>query len=130
MVNQEVAILKKLRSLDLDKQNIVQWYQFFTDREHICLEFEHLDKSLFDFMTEQNFRHLLLKEIRPIVQQIAHALKHLKAVGFIHADLKLENMMLVDQQWEPFCVKVIDFGLACDVSAAKLGSYIQTRPYR
>ncbi|XP_069393733.1 homeodomain-interacting protein kinase 3-like isoform X1 [Paralichthys olivaceus] len=130
MINQEVATLKKLRSLDLDKQNIVQWYQFFTDREHICLEFEHLDKSLFDFMKERNCRHLLLKEIRPIVQQIAHALKHLKAVGIIHADLKLENIVLVDQLREPFRVKVIDFGLACDVSAAKLGSYIQTRPYR
>ncbi|XP_035004943.2 homeodomain-interacting protein kinase 2-like [Hippoglossus stenolepis] len=126
--NQEVATLKKLRSLDTFY--LVQWYQYFVDRGHICLEFEHLDKSLFDFMKEQHFRPLLLKEIRPIVQQIAHALNHLKAAGIVHADLKLDNIMLVDHLREPFRVKVIDFGLACEVSAAKLGSYIQTRPYR
>lgn len=62
--------------------------------------------------------------------QLANALDHLKAVGLIHADLKLDNVMLVNHDKEPYRVKLIDFGLACDVSAAKLGSYIQTRPYR
>ncbi|XP_047198321.1 filaggrin-like [Hippoglossus stenolepis] len=126
----QVATLTKLRSLDLNKCNIVQWNQYFIDRGHICLEFEHLDKNLVDFMKEQNFRPLLLKEIRPIVQQVAHALKHLKAAGIVHADLKLDNVMLVDQLREPYRVKVIDFGLACQVSTAMLGSYVQTRPYR
>lgn len=76
------------------------------------------------------YRWNLVDIFMKLTFQIAHALKHLKAVGIIHADLKLENIVLVDQLREPFRVKVIDFGLACDVSAAKLGSYIQTRPYR
>ena len=62
--------------------------------------------------------------------QIAHALKHLKAAGIVHADLKLDNVMLVDQLREPYRVKLIDFGLARQVSTAKWGSYVQTRPYR
>lgn len=62
--------------------------------------------------------------------QLANALDHLRAVGLIHADLKLENVMLANHQTEPYKVKLIDFGLACDVSDARLGSYIQTRPYR
>ncbi|XP_053277900.1 homeodomain-interacting protein kinase 2 [Pleuronectes platessa] len=128
VVNQEVAALKKLRSLE--SFYLVQWYQSFFDRGHICLEFEHLDKSLLDFMRQRCFRPLSLIEVRPIVQQIAHALNHLKAAGIVHADLKLDNVMLVDQLREPFRVKVIDFGLAFDVSAAKLGSHIQTLPYR
>ncbi|XP_044027491.1 homeodomain-interacting protein kinase 1-like isoform X2 [Siniperca chuatsi] len=127
---EEVAALLKLKSLDSDKCNLVRWYQVFSDKGHNCLEFEHLDKSLYDFMKERYFRPLLLKEIRPIVQQLATALDHLKAVGIIHADLKMENVMLVDHVREPYRVKVIDFGLACNVSAARLGSYIQTRPYR
>ena len=65
-----------------------------------------------------------------ITFQLANALDHLRAAGIIHADLKLENVMLVNHLQEPYRVKVIDFGLACDVSAARLGSYIQTRPYR
>ncbi|XP_051246011.1 homeodomain-interacting protein kinase 1-like [Dicentrarchus labrax] len=81
-------------------------------------------------MKERYFQPLLLKEIRPVVQQIANALHHLKAVGIIHADLKLENVMLVNHVREPYRLKVIDFGLACDTSAASVGSYIQTRHYR
>ncbi|XP_035489622.1 homeodomain-interacting protein kinase 3-like isoform X2 [Scophthalmus maximus] len=126
----EVAALKKLKALDPDKCNFVQWYQVFVVRGHICLEFEHLDKSLADFMKERLFRPLLLKEIRPIVQQLATALGHLKAAGIAHADLKLENVMLVNQLQQPFRVKLIDFGQACEVSAARVGSCIQTCPYR
>ncbi|XP_035460434.2 homeodomain-interacting protein kinase 1-like [Scophthalmus maximus] len=126
----EVAALKKLKSLDPDECNLVRWYRSFVDRGHICLEFEHLDQSLFDLMNGRNFRPLHLNEIRLIVQQLACALGHLKAAGIIHADLKLENVMLVNHLQEPFRVKVIDFGLAQTVRSAQLGSYIQTRPYR
>ncbi|XP_019965040.2 homeodomain-interacting protein kinase 1-like [Paralichthys olivaceus] len=130
MAYNEVATLKKLKSVDPNKCSIVQWNNYFVDRGHLCLEFEYLDKSLMVYMKEHNFRPLLLKEIRPIVQQIAHALKHLMAAGIVHADLKLDNVMLVDQLREPFRVKVIDFGLSREASDAKLKTYIQTRPYR
>lgn len=60
----------KLRSLHLDKSITVEWNDVFFDRGHICLEFEHLDKSLYDFMEERYFQPLLLREIRPIVQQV------------------------------------------------------------
>ncbi|CAJ1070379.1 homeodomain-interacting protein kinase 2-like [Xyrichtys novacula] len=73
---------------------------------------------------------VLLSENRLIIQQVANALDHLKTIGMIHADLKLDNVMLVDHQHQPYRVKVIDFGLAEDVSATRLGSCIQTRPYR
>ncbi|KAL7382237.1 hypothetical protein ABVT39_019062 [Epinephelus coioides] len=127
---EEVVNLLKLKSLDLNQSNIVRFYGVFTCRGHICLEFEALDKSLFDFMEEKEFQPLLLKEIRPIVQQIAVALEYLRAAGIIHADLKLENVMLVDHAHEPYRIKVTDFGLACHVSSTMLGSYIQTRYYR
>lgn len=65
-----------------------------------------------------------------ITFQLANALNHLKAARIIHADLKLENVMLVNQQLEPYRVKVIDFGLATSVRFAKVGAYIQTRPFR
>lgn len=62
--------LTRLRSLDPDKCNLVRWHQVFTDRGHICLEFEHLDKSVFDFMKERCYQPLHLIEIRPIAQQV------------------------------------------------------------
>ncbi|KAK9527472.1 hypothetical protein VZT92_014032 [Zoarces viviparus] len=126
----EVAVLSKLRCLDSDKCSLVRWYGSFLSNDHICLEFEHLDRSLYDFMEDRNGQALHIKEIRLIVQQLANALDHLKVARIIHADLKLENIMLVNHAQEPYRVKVIDFGLASDVSAAKLGSYLQSRPYR
>ncbi|CAJ1064327.1 homeodomain-interacting protein kinase 1-like isoform X2 [Xyrichtys novacula] len=126
----EVNSLLDLSVLDSDKSNIVKFHKAFTDRGHFCMVFEHLDKSLADFMEESNLEPLLLSEIRPIIQQVANTLDHLKTVGMIHADLKLDNVMLVDHQHQRYRVKVIDFGLAEDVSAATVGSNIQTRPYR
>ncbi|GMS82609.1 hypothetical protein PENTCL1PPCAC_4784, partial [Pristionchus entomophagus] len=44
--------------------------------------------------------------------QVLTALMKLKCLGLIHADLKPENIMLVDPVNQPFRVKVIDFGSA------------------
>ncbi|CAG11571.1 unnamed protein product [Tetraodon nigroviridis] len=126
----EIYNLHKIRYLDPDKCNIVRWYSAFEDRGHLCLEFELLDKSLRHLLKERNFQPLMLKEIRPIVQQLATALYHLKAIQVIHADLKLENIMLVNHKQAPFRIKLIDFGLASEKSAAFVGSYIQSRFYR
>lgn len=43
--------------------------------------------------------------------QLARALDFMKAESFVHADIKLENVMLVNHQKEPFRIKLIDFGL-------------------
>jgi len=69
-VYHQVDALLKLQLLDSEKSNVVQWYQVFTCKQHICLEFEHLDKSLYDFLKDRSFQPLLLKEIRPIVKQV------------------------------------------------------------
>ncbi|CAN9512936.1 unnamed protein product [Ophioblennius macclurei] len=128
--NAEVQILKELRGQDPDKCNLVKWHQVFMDRSYTCLEFELLDKSLHDFMKERRFQPLSLEIIRPIVCQVAEALYFLKSLHVIHSDLKLENIMLVCQNSQPYRVKVIDFGLAHKESAAKLNKVIQTLPYR
>lgn len=62
--------------------------------------------------------------------QLARALDFLKAECFMHADIKLENVMLVNHQREPFRVKLIDFGLAEKVSEVEKGQTLQTLSYR
>lgn len=80
--------MSKLKQLDPDKCNIVKWYKDFFDREHYCLEFERLDKNLFDFMKQRSFRPLLLKEIRPIVKQVC-AILFICALISINSDQML-----------------------------------------
>lgn len=62
--------------------------------------------------------------------KVATALKKLKSLGLIHADLKPENIMLVDPNRQPYRVKVIDFGSASHVSKAVCSTYLQSRYYR
>uniref|UniRef100_H3DL61 Protein kinase domain-containing protein n=1 Tax=Tetraodon nigroviridis TaxID=99883 RepID=H3DL61_TETNG len=98
----EIYNLHKIRYLDPDKCNIVRWYSAFEDRGHLCLEFELLDKSLRHLLKERNFQPLMLKEIRPIVQQVcpppcllalATALYHLKAIQ--------NNIILINSSGNP-----------------------------
>ncbi|XP_023026627.2 homeodomain-interacting protein kinase 2 [Leptinotarsa decemlineata] len=89
-----------------------------------------LEQNLYEFLQENNFSPMPLKNIRPILQQVLTALLKLKELRLIHADLKPENIMLVNPVRQPYRVKVIDFGSACYVNEAVCNSYIQSRYYR
>jgi len=89
-----------------------------------------LDQNLYDFLKLQKFAPLQLRHIRPIAQQVLTALWKLKSIGLIHADLKPENIMLVDPLRQPYRVKVIDFGSASYTSQALCSTYLQSRYYR
>lgn len=62
--------------------------------------------------------------------QLAIALKALNGVGLIHTDIKMDNIMLVNQKKYPFKVKLIDFGLATDMSSLRQNSLVQPLGYR
>lgn len=126
----EVSILARLSTENADEYNFVRAYECFQHRSHTCLVFEMLEQNLYDFLKQNKFSPLPLKVIRPILQQVATALKKLKSLGLIHADLKPENIMLVDPVRQPYRVKVIDFGSASHVSKTVCSTYLQSRYYR
>uniref|UniRef100_A0A3Q2W0Y5 non-specific serine/threonine protein kinase n=1 Tax=Haplochromis burtoni TaxID=8153 RepID=A0A3Q2W0Y5_HAPBU len=126
----EVGILARLSGENADEHNLVRAFECFQHRSHTCLVFEMLERNLYDFLKQNKFSPLPLKVIRPVLQQVATALKKLKSMGLIHADLKPENIMLVDPVRQPYRVKVIDFGSASHVSKAVCSTYLQSRYYR
>ncbi|XP_069571283.1 homeodomain-interacting protein kinase 3-like isoform X2 [Brachyistius frenatus] len=126
----EVEILARLSSENAEEHNVVRALECFQHRSHTCLVFEMLEQNLYDFLKQNKFSPLPLKIIRPVLQQVATALKKLKSLGLIHADLKPENIMLVDPSRQPYRVKVIDFGSASHVSKAVCSTYLQSRYYR
>ncbi|XP_077943169.1 uncharacterized protein LOC144386324 [Gasterosteus aculeatus] len=126
---EEVEMLEKLRTLDPEKNNLVGFVDSFIDDDKSCIAFECLDRSLLDLMVQRE-EPLTLNEIRPITRQLLVALNALKGIGLLHADLKLDNVMLVNHQDEPFRVKLIDFGVALPASEVWEGMIVQPLPYR
>ncbi|VDN04899.1 unnamed protein product [Thelazia callipaeda] len=126
----EVSILSRLSNENAEEFNFVRAYECFQHKHHTCLVFEMLEQNLYDFLKQNKFNPLPLSSIRPIVQQVLTALLKLKHLGLIHADLKPENIMLVDPTNHPFRVKVIDFGSASHRSKAVTNTYLQSRYYR
>uniref|UniRef100_A0A0N4Z7U6 non-specific serine/threonine protein kinase n=1 Tax=Parastrongyloides trichosuri TaxID=131310 RepID=A0A0N4Z7U6_PARTI len=126
----EISILHRLNTVNADEYNFVQAFECFQHKNHTCLVFEMLDQNLYDFLKQQKFNPTQLYNIRPIVQQVLTALAKLKQLGLIHADLKPENIMLVDPTNQPFRVKVIDFGSASYRTKAVTNTYLQSRYYR
>ncbi|VDO98191.1 unnamed protein product [Soboliphyme baturini] len=126
----EVSILQRLSKENAEEFNFVRAFECFQHKNHTCLVFEMLEQNLYDFLKQNKFTPLPLHHIRPVLQQVLTALCKLKQLGLIHADLKPENIMLVDPSNQPFRVKVIDFGSASLVTKAVTNTYLQSRYYR
>jgi hypothetical protein len=123
----EVSILSQLSRENAEEFNFVRAFECFQHKNHTCLVFEMLEQNLYDFLKQKKFCPLPLNSIRPIVQQVLTALFKLKQLKLIHADLKPENIMLVDPISQPFRVKVIDFGSASHVDKAVTNTYLQRK---
>uniref|UniRef100_A0A8D3C7S2 Protein kinase domain-containing protein n=2 Tax=Scophthalmus maximus TaxID=52904 RepID=A0A8D3C7S2_SCOMX len=127
----EIRMLEALSVLDPVKHSVVHFCEKFHDRGHTCLVFEKLDMDLLGLFKQQQWEPLTPNEIRPITHQLLTALVALKSLGVVHADLKPDNIMLVNHLTEPYRVKLIDFGLSFMVSEEDtFGKTIQPQGYR
>uniref|UniRef100_A0A3B3CP25 Protein kinase domain-containing protein n=1 Tax=Oryzias melastigma TaxID=30732 RepID=A0A3B3CP25_ORYME len=126
----EINLLKELSKIDADKHNLVKMVDCFRYKSYTCIALELLDQSLYDFMRERYNQPLTVEEIKTIAWQMIVALKGLESINLVHCDIKLDNIMLVDQVSEPFRVKLIDFGVAEKVRDMRTGCLMQNMVYR
>lgn len=70
----QIDNLVRLKNLDHDKCSIIRIHGAFYDRGYYCMIFEHLDRSLFDYMNEQQLCRLPLFVIKWIVCQVVSLL--------------------------------------------------------
>ena len=124
----EIKILKYLKKLDgTDSYSIVHIEDYFSYRNHICITFELLSCSLYEFMKKNSFKGLSNSLLRRFASQLLHALLLLSNHNIIHCDLKPENILLKTQNRS--IVKVIDFGSSC-FGHERIFDYLQSRYYR
>uniref|UniRef100_A0A3P9KJP1 Protein kinase domain-containing protein n=1 Tax=Oryzias latipes TaxID=8090 RepID=A0A3P9KJP1_ORYLA len=126
----EIKALTEISKLDAHKYSLVKYVEWFHYNSHVCIVFEMLDQSLFDFMKDRSSLPLFLHEIRAIAWQLLISLKGLKSINLVHCDIKLDNIMLVNQVSEPFRVKLIDFGLASKTTDIQTGTRLQNICFR
>uniref|UniRef100_A0A3B3ZX60 Protein kinase domain-containing protein n=1 Tax=Periophthalmus magnuspinnatus TaxID=409849 RepID=A0A3B3ZX60_9GOBI len=125
----EANVLRKLRYMSSEK-NLVRFHTAFEYQDHYCLVLEHLDQSLFDLMESEDFKPFHVSDIRYITEQLLVTFKELAKRGFIHGDLKPDNIMLVNHRLQPFKIKLIDFGLSMPVRSLVPGYIFQSIGYR
>ena len=92
----EIRVLKLLNNkIDPDnKSNIVRLLQTFDFKGHVCLVFEMLDYSLYDLLTQNQYRGLPLFVVQSFTRQILTALVAMQEANVVHCDLKPENIMI------------------------------------
>ncbi|XP_067470762.1 homeodomain-interacting protein kinase 1-like [Thunnus thynnus] len=124
----EFSMLQNLMHHNLDKCNIVKFYDWFEVKNGKALVFESLDISLDKYI---HYNHpLCLSKIRLIIQQLATAFDALKRIRVIHTDVKPDNIMVVNRWTNPLRVKLIDFGLAIPATQTRTGMRLQTVFFR
>lgn len=90
----------------LDHPNIVKFYGFYEEKEHICLVLEYLHGgTLFDYMNEVGT--LSTREALTFLREIIEALDYVHEKGICHRDIKPENIVISSSTG---LAKLCDFG--------------------
>ncbi|XP_056456148.1 dual specificity protein kinase CLK4-like isoform X2 [Gadus chalcogrammus] len=141
----EVEVLEQMNSLDYDrKYPCVRMLDWFDYHGHVCIAFELLGLSTYDFLKENNFQPFPIENIQHMAYSIVRACRFLHKNKLTHTDLKPENILFIDSQYDieysPILrrdqrtlknpeVKVVDFGNAT-YEHEHHTSVVSTRHYR
>ncbi|KAK3609018.1 hypothetical protein CHS0354_039319 [Potamilus streckersoni] len=97
----EINVLEKVREKDPHgKYLCVQMLDWFDYHGHICIAFEMLGLSVFDFLKENNYLPYPIEQVRHISYQLCYAVNFLHENQLTHTDLKPENILFVDSDFD------------------------------
>ncbi len=103
-IKNEISVLKQL-----NHENIMKLYEVIDSPKNIYLVLEYIKGiSLSDYI--KRFPEIRIKEdkCKKIYYQIVKAINYCKLNNIYHRDIKLENILLIDEK----IVKIIDFGFS------------------
>ncbi|VUZ52949.1 unnamed protein product [Hymenolepis diminuta] len=90
----EINVLNFLRERDPNDEylcvRLLDWFDYFG---HICLAFDILGLSVFDFLKENNYVGYPIEHVRHISYQLCHAVRFMHDNQLTHTDLKPENIL-------------------------------------
>uniref|UniRef100_A0A7N0RAE8 dual-specificity kinase n=1 Tax=Kalanchoe fedtschenkoi TaxID=63787 RepID=A0A7N0RAE8_KALFE len=124
----EIEMLEQLGKHDIGGNRCVQIRNWFDYRNHICIVFEKLGPSLYDFLRKNSYRSFPIDLVREIGRQLLECIAFMHDMRLIHTDLKPENILLLSPDYvkgssrsirdslyykrvpKSSAIKVIDFG--------------------
>ncbi|PRP89274.1 hypothetical protein PROFUN_02148 [Planoprotostelium fungivorum] len=113
----------KANSIVSGVRGICPFRGHFRNNQETCLVFDRiLGIDLFQLLESRNYRPLPELRVRKIMSRVAHALSECHRRGVAHRDIKLENIMIDDQDRGT----IIDFGLASFIDSVD-GKEMATR---
>ncbi|GLU01402.1 hypothetical protein SLE2022_187110 [Rubroshorea leprosula] len=145
----EVDILQRLAKNEKGSSHCVQIQSWFDYRNHICIVFEKLGPSLFDFLKRNRYCPFPVDLVREFGRQLLESVAYMHDLRLIHTDLKPENILLVSPEYikipgykrsssdemhfrclpKSSAIKLIDFGSTA-YDNQNHSSIVSTRHYR
>ena len=141
----EIRILESISKASGEgKRLCVKMLDWFDHHGHICIVFELLGLSVFDFLKENQYEPYPLENVREIGYQLIKSIKFLHEHKLTHTDLKPENIMFVNTECSErgakrnkrlvrslssSDIKLIDFGSATHDDEHH-STVVSTRHYR
>ncbi|KAI5957983.1 hypothetical protein KGF57_002791 [Candida theae] len=126
----EIKMLKHMKGNQ--HENVLEFYEHFNFRSHICIVTEVLSLNLYSVLEITQFRGFSPDLVKQFAKQILNGLAYLHSLKIIHCDVKPENVMIKlppHTQGKSIVVKLIDFGSSCFDDKMSF-TYIQSRYYR
>lgn len=97
----EINVLEKINERDPRGRNLcVQMRDWFDYHGHMCISFDILGLSVFDFMKDNNYQPYPMDQVRHISYQVCKAVRFLHHNQLTHTDLKPENILFVSSDYD------------------------------
>lgn len=96
----ELEVLSTLERNDPSKnKHCVSLREWFDYRGHVCMVFEKLGPSLYDYLRKNNYRPFPVDLVQSFARQLLESVAFMHDLRLIHTDLKPENILLVALDW-------------------------------
>ncbi|CAB3234991.1 unnamed protein product [Arctia plantaginis] len=125
----EIAILKQIKDADPNnKYHCVQLLGHFMHKGHLCILLESLHMDLRSVIKKYGKHHgINMKALISYSRQLLLALRLLRRLGIIHADIKPDNILVNEKK---NVLKLCDFGSAGKIDESEPTPYLVSRFYR
>uniref|UniRef100_A0A2M4BK80 Putative lammer dual specificity kinase n=3 Tax=Anopheles marajoara TaxID=58244 RepID=A0A2M4BK80_9DIPT len=96
----EINVLEEIVAKDpAGRYLCIRMLDWFDYHGHICIAFEMLGLSVYDFLKDNKYEPFPLEHVRHMSYQLCYAVNFLHSIKLTHTDLKPENILFLDSEY-------------------------------